>query len=253
MSNIRFTSTKLNGRGKKGILTPDADGYYEMAIGGLNVFNSAGEYYTLAGARDLFEQSSVFMRRVKNGCLKAEVGHPKRLPGQSMDDYIRRILTIDESNICAHFRDVWLDTTFGQSRPDLKNPLAVAIMARVCPSGPKAFVLESAIKNTNENVCFSIRALTEDHTERGITHRVLNTIVSFDLVNEPGISYANKFDSPALENIADEPILVSQLERVAKASIGPIALESASIAHEAIQALREKQRAVKIPLYLRWS
>ena len=86
MSNIRFSCTSLAGTQKQGIIPKDANGYYDMVIGGLDILNSAGEYYDHAGAKELFQESSSFMRRVKRGALRGEVGHPRREHGQSIDE-----------------------------------------------------------------------------------------------------------------------------------------------------------------------
>jgi hypothetical protein len=133
MANVMYTASKL-AAGKKGILPPDADGYYTMPVGALNVFNSSGQYYVLEGAKQLFDSSSIFQRRVANGCSKGEMGHPKREPKMTMDDYMTRILTIEETNVCCHFRKFWLDETFGKKNPQFKNPDMVAIMAELKPS-----------------------------------------------------------------------------------------------------------------------
>jgi hypothetical protein len=180
MANVKFTATKLASKGKAGILKPDDDGYYTLVIGGLNLFNSVGEYYTADGARQLFEQSSTFMRRIKNGCLKGEMGHPKRLPGMSMDDYLRRIMTIEETNVCCHFKEIWLDEQYGKNHPEFKNPSMIAIMAKLKPTGPKGPSLQKSLDNPNENVCFSIRAFTKDYAVRGVINRVLDQVYSWD-------------------------------------------------------------------------
>ena len=144
LNSVRFECTTLGN--KIGKLTKDKDGCYIMPVGGLNVYNSAGQYYVYEQAKKLFEGSSQFMRRVGRAVVRAEVGHPVREPGMSESDYVRRILTIRESN-----------------------------------------------------VCFSIRAFTTDYKERGIYKRALDTIVTFDYVNEPGIAFADKFNAPSLE------------------------------------------------------
>lgn len=228
--NIRFTCTQLQQSGKKGILRPNEDGYYTMPVGGLNVFNSAGHFYTANGAKNLFENSSQLMRRVKRGALRGEVGHPKQLPGQDDDDYLMRILTIDEKNVCAHFSELWLD--FDNYKDTNGKPM-VAIMALIAPSGPRADFLRAAFDNPKENVCFSIRSLTEDRMRSGVYERTLRTVVTFDYVNEPGIHIAEKFKSTALEAQSDDlgTILTrGKLERALNnAKRVPHAMESMSM------------------------
>ena len=86
-NTIRFSCTSLQGTNKKGILTKDEHGYYSQPIGGLNVMNSAGMYYTYQGAKNLFEESSAFMRRVRrgalHGCSASVVSLNTRLPRRS--------------------------------------------------------------------------------------------------------------------------------------------------------------------------
>ncbi len=251
MSTIRYTATKLKAINKDGILKPDSDGYYTLVIGGLNTLNSAGEYYTLQGAKDLFDKSSIFQRRVSGGNLKSELGHPKMQPGMSNDAFLSRILRIEETNVCAHISEVWLDEAYGKNNPRLNNPQLVAIMGKVKPSGPKGEVLKEALENSKENVCFSIRALTKDYYLKGINHRVLLNIVSWDYVTEPGISVANKWDSPALESISDMYVsersisnIVNSKELVAMESDKAVAIETLALFKQPI--------ANKAPAISKW-
>ena len=60
---VTFTETIFTAKGKEGILPgPDSDGYHTVVLGGLNCYNSAGEYYTADRVIDMFRDSSVFMR-----------------------------------------------------------------------------------------------------------------------------------------------------------------------------------------------
>ena len=134
-SSILFECTSLKGTGKTGVITPDADGRYEIIVGGLNVLNSAGEYYE--GGREvlkLFEESGSLMRRVKRGALKGETGHPKWEPGMSERAFLNRIFQIEESRVCC------LHTEFRLDFDTVKDPTTgrpiIAIISKVLPSGP---------------------------------------------------------------------------------------------------------------------
>ena len=244
---IRFTATKLINSKKEGILKPDADGYYELCIGALNVYNSAGEYYTLKGAEDLFSSSSSFMRRVANGCLKAEVDHPRMLAGMTDKEYLERVLSIEQKNVCAHIKEIWLV-------PTSTNGGMVLVMGKVKPAGVKGFALQEALDNKHQNVCFSIRALTSDYQQGGTRYRVLKYIQTFDWVTEPGISTANKWDSPALESIDDKIILLSDLERIAHhAPLKGVSMEeSTQSAMDALQSIQRSLKTHKVPFYTQW-
>lgn len=204
MNSLHFACTSLVGTNKVGQLKPDENGYYPMIVGALNMFNSAGEYYVYEQAKELFQSSSQLMRRVARGALRGEYGHPKIQPGQSVDAFARRAMSIYEDRVCCHHAELWLD--FESMKDDAGRPV-VAIMSKVCPSGPLGNVLEKQLQNTRENVCFSIRAMTEDYYDRGINKRILRSVVTFDYVNEPGISIAEKFKSPALESIDDDIVI----------------------------------------------
>jgi Peptidase S80 family len=213
MSGVLFTCTSLKGTNKEGVIKPDASGYRTMVVGGLNVFNSAGQYYEYEGAKALFENSSQFMRRVSRGSLKGEMGHPRQERNQSNDDFINRILEIRESNVCVHFKEIFLD--FNNIKDEQGKPI-IAIMAKLIPSGPLGDCLEKSLQNPSENVCFSIRSFTMDKMNRGIVTRTIKNIVTFDNVTEPGISIANKYKAPGLESNVDKIITKSQFERAFK-------------------------------------
>jgi hypothetical protein len=258
MSTVKFQATRLVGTGKRGILTPDENGYYTMPVGGLNTFNSAGKYYLLKGCEELFKSSSIFMRRVANGCVKGEVGHPKKTAGMSDDEYVNRILTIDEQNVCCHFKEIWLDENYGKNHPEFKNPDLVAVMAKVKPSGPKGDFLKKSFDNPDENVCFSIRSFTKDFYQRGTTYRVLDTIATFDYVNEGGIYNASKWSSPGLEHInpgleslEEATVTQSQLRRFV-GSHDLVGMEdSKGIAAELLRSI-DIARANPPPGYAKW-
>ena len=251
MANVKFECSALAGTNKVGKLTPDSNNYYTMVIGGLNIFNSAGQYYSYEGAKDLFEGSSQFMRRISRGSLRGELGHPQQLPNQSIDDYISRILEIKESNVCVHFSEIWLD--FDKMK-DKDGKAVVAIMAKLTPSGPHGPMLDKMLKNPKENVCFSIRSFTDDQYKGGVTVRNIRNIVTFDHVTEPGISIANKWQAPGLESLNEKIITDTQLKRVANnKSIKGMGTEaSISIANELINTLGWDLPKGNTPAYVKW-
>lgn len=236
MEVVKFTGTVYADKQKKGVLTPDTDGYYTLVVGALNTFNSAGEYYTAQGAVELFENSSQLMRRIKNGALYAELGHPKKTPGLSNDQFYCRVISIEETNICAHLAEVWLDFEFGKKNPDLNNPNLIGILAKVKPAGPKAQSLQLALENPKQNAAFSIRGLTENKYVNGRTERRLTNIVTWDFVTEPGLNVADKVYSPALEQaisvegmtheVMDTVVDKEALKRILTTSIQTIGMES---------------------------
>jgi hypothetical protein len=123
------------------------------------------------------------------------------------------VLSIYEENVCCHHASISLD--FENVKGPDGRPV-IAIISEVCPSGPQGGALERSLNNPQENVCFSIRAFTDDYRDGGITKRVLKTIVTWDYVNEPGIAVAEKFLSPALEDLAEKSFSRGEMERAVR-------------------------------------
>lgn len=255
MSNLYFSQSKLPMLGKKGLTKPDEDGYYTLVLGGLECYNNSGSwYYTAEGVRQLFGPGSILNRRIENGCLRAEVNHPRQMPGERPDAFFARQLDIDLNNTCAHFKAIWLDEEFGRKHPEYKNPNLIAIMGKVKPQGPKKDILQEALENNAANICFSIRALAQEKLIRGKVVRTLEEIVTIDLVNEGGITVASKWDSPATESINDTDVveITSRiLERIANGSREMAVATEASV--EMANYLQKKYFApTRVPVFSRW-
>jgi hypothetical protein len=256
LSSVRFTCTALKNSGKKGLLTKDSEGYYESVLGGLNVFNSAGEFYTAEGAKQLFENSGLLQKRIKQGRLRGEWGHPKQHPGESDSSFINRIFLINEEKVACHFKEIWLDDT--NVKNDAGQPV-IAIMGKFCPSGPYADSVERTLSNPNENISFSIRAFTDDQRIRGVNNRCLKTIVTWDIVNCPGISIAEKWKSPSLEDMKVDDVFERTLSRgeiersIKSTTMAGLAQESAVMnAQELFTSLGWVDTNKAQPAFMKW-
>lgn len=256
MIGIRYTCNLLQ-NGKSGIRKPDSDGYYVQCLGGLDCYNSRGEYYLYNEARPLFEESSHFMRRVKDGILKGECGHPKYLPGMTDTDYLRRIRTIEETNVSHVIREVWLEKGLFKNADG--RPM-VAIMGKVKPTGEKGKYLKEAFENPGENVCFSVRSFTEDRMVGFINTRAMVEILTFDWVAEPGINIATNFHTPGIESryietVYDKVFAKATVEAaIRKTSSLNIGNEddSASLKRLLSYCGNYKQASVSKPIFSRW-
>lgn len=250
-NNIKFGCTALSGVNKVGNLKQDDNGYYPMVVGALGMYNSAGQFYDYERAKNVFESSSQLQRRVSKGALRGEYGHPKQQPGQSNDSYVNRVMSIWEENTCCHHKEITLDF---ESVKDENGRPVIAIISKVHPSGPLGHVLEKSLKNKDENVCFSIRAFTDDFRESGRVTRVLKTVVTFDYVGEPGIAVANKFMSPALESSNDKVFGRGDFERAfMNTPKSPIAQESVLMTGaELFAAMKWDVKPSDVPASMRW-
>lgn len=196
---IIFTSAKPNVNNKQ--LEKDSAGYYYITLGALNVFNSAGQFYTATGVKDMFEdKASTLMRRLKSAFLKSEVGHPKRLPGMSKNEFFNRNLRIEETNVCAHIRDLELVETNDDSGLG-DGSTVILVKGWIKPSGPKGDFLQKALDNPDENVAFSVRSFTQNSVVHGTMIKQIVQLVTYDFVTEPGISYATKNKTLGLESM----------------------------------------------------
>lgn len=251
MNSIKFVCTALAGINKVGNLKQNEQGYYRVVLGALNMFNSAGEFYAYEPAKALFENSSQLMRRCAKGALRGEYGHPKPLPGQSANEFANRVMSIWEDKVSHHIMNLELDF---ESIKDAKGNPIIAIIGDILPAGPHGAALERSLKNPNENVCFSIRAFTDDHRMGGIVHRHLKTVVTWDYVNEPGLSVAEKWMSPALEGQFDQTFTRGDIERAQSASVVTgIAQESVILSGaELFASMGWSNKPVERPAFLRW-
>jgi len=242
---IHYVSTALVDANKCGKLKRDKEGYYEIVLGGLNVINSTGAVYTMEGASALMDKSNLLNRRLMAQRLNSELGHPKRLPGQSDDEYFARILSIEETNVCSHIREFRLEPRQGSEE--------VMIIGWVKPSGPHGAHLEASFNNPNENVCYSIRSFTDDFRHGYTRKKVLKTVVTWDKVNDPGIHFANKLDTPSLEELDHSIFTRSQLERMIKdANDGGPSMESMLLSARDLLSALGQPIASSTSAFMRW-
>lgn len=239
-SSTVFSCTALMGVNKAGNLKPDNDGYYKVVVGAVNAFNSSGAYYPLEPAKKLFENSSSLIRRINKGCCKGEMGHPKPSPGQTIRDFVQRVMSIEETKVCCHFRKIWIEE---EGHADAKGRPVAAILAETTPSGPYGPALKQSLENRHENVCFSIRSLTNDYVNtEGFLQKDLQAIITFDCVTEPGIDIADKWHSPALEALVNTRIDLESLDLIRPHKELKAALESTGIDFKDFKAAFKKQQ-----------
>lgn len=193
-----FENTVMAQAGHDGVLRPNANGLYEVNMGAFDITNSAGAYYSTDGVRDLFASSSELMRRVSQGQLYGEWGHPKRDPGMTDRDYLIKLLIMHEEQISHHIAKIELHENY--KLPDGRTCLAV--IGHVRPFGPRAAMVEQGLSTPDMNLCFSLRSISIDAPNNmGQIVKKVVKIVTWDGVLEPGIQLANKYDTkPSVES-----------------------------------------------------
>lgn len=219
MSSIITYQAAVLRAGKQGIIKPDAAGYYTQCIGGLDIENAAGIVYASSYAKSLFEESSSLQRRVKDRALRGEMGHPRRGPEHaSSEAWMHRLNDIYEPNICVYWSEVGLDENYGRNNPYLNRPNMIGIMARYRPGGAHGHVLEKDLADPSANVSFSIRSFSLPRTTMGRKFYDLQSIVTWDYVNEPGIAQAQKMLSATMESLSQENLAASAIQRAIESS-----------------------------------
>ena len=214
----------------------DENGLYIVRLGEFGTHNSAGEYYTLTGIKEMFENSSSFMRRVKNGALKSEMGHPKRLPGMSVMDFVARCFKIYETQICNAITEVWLEESGKGS---------FYVYGKVKPMGPYASTVTDALECGDINSAFSIRAKTTNTITATGIQKDIEEIFTWDFVNEPGISTATKWKSVGIEDLAtcdlESESVQRELSKVIEDNESLVSTESGDYAVEQLKNLQTKK------------
>lgn len=261
MTQIVYQCTAYNGVNKVGNLKKDASGYFEIVLGALNAYNAAGWYYSYEHAKALFENSAELMRRISTARLRGETGHPRFQPGMTQLQWFSRVNDIYEPNCCVHIKKVWLD--FEGHKDENGQPI-ILIMGLVKASGANSLWLEKQFENPDEDVCFSIRSFTEDKILAGRKTKMLKKIVTWDTVNEPGMSDACKYKTPSLEALGLSTVNQADLEMSfftdslrKEVETSPIQLAGASMESSSVQLLTmvaEIEKPIRIyqPTSMRW-
>lgn len=222
---ISFGCTALMGTNKGGVIKPDADGYYTVILGALDFENSYGAVYPLRSAKEIFKETSGFMRRLRKGLCRGEYGHPKREVGQDYDSFIRRIMTIEETRLSHHIAEAWLD--YDSVKHNGRK--IVTIWGKIRPEGPYGSFLKDSLDNPKANVAFSLRSITLDEYINGKLHKNIDDIACWDFVIEPGLSVATKYNNPSLEEFYNCSMDRTQLRRLVADDKGGFGLESSDI------------------------
>ena len=113
---------------------------------------------------DVFDN---FRKRCLAGQVHSALGSPNTLPGEPSETYFRRVMSIDDANVCAQILDV-------EMSPDGKR-----MVGKVKPAGPRGDVLRRLLGSGK--VSFGMRAFHQsgDRNRERPVH-----VVTYDLINE---------------------------------------------------------------------
>lgn len=246
--NLVFQAAVLRA-GKVGIIKPDAAGYYEQCIGGLDIENAGGvTYVATKKAKDLFSESSDLQRRIRERALRGEMGHPRRGPEHANNNaWLARLNDIYEPNICVYWAKIELDLNYGRDNPHLNRPNMIGIIARFRPGGAMGHVLERDLADPEANVSFSIRSFSTPFSDRGRPCYELKSIVTWDAPTEPGLFPASKTMAATLESRHEENFSARSIREAVEAATSTEALIGNSVvSNESRSNLLQLQKLVSI-------
>jgi hypothetical protein len=202
-NNLVISSLKDKRNAENTNIKPDENGYMEFNLGRFNTFNLQGQFYKFDPVKKLFQDpNSSLQRRLHNGFLKGENGHPVLASGMSKEDYFRRLLEIREDNICCHIKELRTVDLGMQEIGCPNGQNIIQVKGKIKPDGPLGGMLEARLKDPDMNVAFSIRTLTRDYMYAGIHYKDVVSFITYDHVIEPGIYTSNKWSTAGLESIA---------------------------------------------------
>jgi hypothetical protein len=153
----------------------NGDGSYTVI---LTVLNHKHTLYSKYSFERLLEGN--LSDRIIQGTLFGELAQPERTPGQSVDDYNKRALTVDMSNIALKVEDLWFDLDFGKNLLNGNGPGAVAVMGKVRPWGPMGPLFSELITRSPPAGWFTLRGSCHTSTVNGQLVRDLIGVVAFD-------------------------------------------------------------------------
>lgn len=241
-SNVALTGIKTYTPSKS--INKDANGYYEFVLGAVNSLNSCGEFYLKDGIEKFInDENFILARKLKNGYLHGELGHPKFLPGMDKTAYYNRNINVDIQNVSHHIKSVWTEDTNIDSGIRGRGNV-VLLKGLVKPSGVHGKLLQEHIDNNDSNTAFSIRALTMNKNIAGVTYKTIVQIITWDWVLEPGIRQANKWHNLSTESIdyatfSIEELTVNTNEVYKELAVACEATEEAKdLLHEAVCNLK---------------
>jgi len=240
-AGFQFKCTALENTGKKGILPQNSDGSYTVVVGGLGIVHSNGEVHNPQRLRECLQANSDLMRKVSEGALRGENGHPIRDPAMDRMAWFKRILTISDPRICVHFDDI---TIGKEPAKDRLGQWVTPIIANVRPSGELGYVTEQELTDPKQNICFSIRALVTPMMVRGRQESYINTLVTYDKVNEGGAPVARKWSSPSLQS--ETPDELDFFNHQIIQSVYEETLAHPESMHQSYEMIMDLQRQIKL-------
>lgn len=205
MSNLSYKCVALDGITDPARVKRDGD-YYWVCLGALNIFNSEGHFYDFSSSLPAFDDATKFKRKMYGGNLYGEDNHPVWEGWMTEEQFLLRNEDIDTDRISCHIREIEFVPT-----DEVCNGHPVQeIWGWVKPDRLRGEYLKAALDNEHQNVCFSIRCWIREKWVGGQKFLMIDEVITFDWVTEPGVSKANKFYAEAGYEVGNERSLARE-------------------------------------------
>ena len=213
---LTFGNTILAGSGKRGILKPMDPGgeYYLLNAGGFNIPNRMGIVYPFnAYLQECMRDGSDLSRRVKEGQVQCELGHPQQFyyemiggrvvqtPITEVFQWVHRLRTVMDQHVCGFVRRIHWVMSGG-----LKDPVYNQIEVR--PFGVHKDIMADSLADPDMNTAFSIRTVTKPQ-KMGAMSREVDYFSTYDMVIEQGMLHACKHRTAGLEDFMSSQLVIA--------------------------------------------
>lgn len=216
---LSFGNTILPASGKRGILKPMEPGspYYLINAGGFNIPNRVGIRYRFNEyVQECMREGSDLNRRVSEGQVQCELGHPPQFYFEYVDgrivqtaitevfQWIHRLRTILEPHVCGSIRKIHWRMHGGVNDP-------VDNMIEVRPFGVHKQIMQDSFEDPDINTAFSIRTVIKP-TKLGEMVREVDYFSTYDMVIEQGMINACKHRTAGLEDLLTSQLSVADVQ-----------------------------------------
>lgn len=209
---LSFGSIMLAGTGKRGIVAPDANGYYRINGGSFGRPNRFGITYDINEyIRSCLGPGSPLRRRIDRGEVYSEMGHPPMFYLENINgsivrtritnslEWVARLKFIDMDRVCGHIREFIFDTS---NYSQVTGKGYIDFEVDIKPFGPFGSYFKDNLDSPDMNTALSIRTVTEPHTPHDKLRQVEH-LSNVDWIPEPGFAHACKHQSAGLEGFID--------------------------------------------------
>lgn len=176
------TMQVMDGKALRAMQPDDSGWYRDVPLGLIGApSRNRAVYEPNSVAQCMSNPASAFYKKITEGNLRGEYGHPFIRDKSDM----MRILTIDMTKVSHSIGKVYTKPT--------ENGNFIVIFGDIKPSGPYGKYLEKSFQDPTDNTSFSLRSICSKPREAdNLLYKKMLAMVTFDAVDGPGYKEASK-------------------------------------------------------------